>query len=77
MHCPRCQQPTHVIATRTKGVAVRRQRGCGLRKSGELVSPSCGFEFWTIEVPVGFTALVAIRMGPKGLETKLVNKEVT
>ncbi len=74
MNCPRCQQPTHVIASRTKGAAVRRQRGCGLRKNGELVSPTCSLKFWTIEVPVGFKVGVAITMTPTGFETELVKK---
>jgi len=72
VQCPRCNQPTHVVTTRTKGAAVQRRRACGLRKNGKPVSPTCGFDFWTIELPVGFTTTVSIRMGPNGLETKLL-----
>ena len=41
-------------------------------RNGELASPTCGLKFWSVEVPVGHTVDVRIKMGPKGFETEIV-----
>lgn len=53
---------------------VRRQRRCGLVKHGEIVGPTCGLKFWTVEIPAGVRAQVAIQVGLDGIEAEVVKK---
>lgn len=71
MRCPRCQQPTHVENTRWKGYIVRRERVCGAIKGGKLVGKSCGLKFPTLEMPVGYTAQIEIKLTQKGFEAEV------
>jgi transcriptional regulator NrdR family protein len=63
MVCPRCGAPTHVVASRAKGVLVRRRRACADR--------SCGRRFTTIELPAGYGAEVSIQLTPEGVVTEV------
>jgi transcriptional regulator NrdR family protein len=71
MRCPRCQQPTHVVNTRWKGYIVRRERVCGLVKGGKPAGPTCKLKFATMEMPVGYTADVQIKLTQKGFEAEV------
>ena len=68
MNCPRCQEATHVLSSKTKGYMVRRQRACGMVKNKQIVGKTCGLKFYTVELPVGWSCDVAIRMTPDGID---------
>ena len=74
MNCPRCNQPTHVVASRPKDSVVRRQRQCGRVQHGKVVGASCGLKFWTVELPAGVRCNVAIKVGLEGIEAEVVKK---
>jgi transcriptional regulator NrdR family protein len=75
MLCPRCQQPTHVVASRAKGLIVKRSRQCGLIKNGKIVGQSCGYRFQSVEMPVGWSCDVTITMTPTGVDTHVKRKK--
>jgi len=50
---------------------VRRERGCGLIKAGKVDGQSCGFKFWTMEMPIGYRADIEVKLTPNGFETEV------
>jgi hypothetical protein len=59
------------VNTRWKGFIVRRERGCGLVKGGKVAGPTCGLKFATMEMPVGYSANVEIKLTQKGFEAEV------
>ena len=40
-------------------------------KGGKLVGTSCGLKFATMEMPVGYTALIEVKLTQKGFEAEV------
>jgi hypothetical protein len=40
-------------------------------KGGKLEGTSCGLKFATMEMPVGFTAQVEVKLTPRGFEAEV------
>jgi hypothetical protein len=48
---------------------------CGKVKAGQMITPTCGLRFPTVELPIGWERKISIRMTDDGIQADLVKKE--